>query len=104
MTAIAGEAVFHPGALLDLAEQLQCTTIPRGYALTFMEMLQARIERIISAIGNNDAEDAMDAVLKCSPPAVHVRRAIQFWVLKKPVACAIRLPFGHVKYPSVRHF
>lgn len=63
MAATAREAVFHPGALLDLADQLQCITIPRSYALTFLEMLQARVERILSTLGDNDAEAAMDAVL-----------------------------------------
>jgi HPt (histidine-containing phosphotransfer) domain-containing protein len=59
----AGEAVFHPGALLNLAAQLQCTAIPRSYALTFLEMLQTRVDRILSAIGNNNVEAAMDAIL-----------------------------------------
>lgn len=63
LSATACDAVFHPDALLDLADQLQCTTVPRSYALTFLEMLQTRVERILSAIGNNDTEDAMDAVL-----------------------------------------
>ncbi|MGO4856132.1 Hpt domain-containing protein [Arthrobacter sp. 2MCAF14] len=63
MAATACDAVFHPDALLDLAEQLQCTTIPRSYALTFLKMLQTRVERILSAIGNNDTENAIDAVL-----------------------------------------
>jgi HPt (histidine-containing phosphotransfer) domain-containing protein len=63
LAATACDAVFRPDALLDLADQLQCTTIPRRYALTFLEMLQARVERILATISNNDTEDAMDAVL-----------------------------------------
>lgn len=63
MAATAREAVFHSGALLDLADQMQCITVPRSYALTFLDMLQTRVERILSTLGNNDAEAAMDAVL-----------------------------------------
>jgi HPt (histidine-containing phosphotransfer) domain-containing protein len=63
LAATACDAVFHPDALLDLAKQLQGTTIPRRYALTFLEMLQARVERVLSTIGNNDTDNAMDAVL-----------------------------------------
>ncbi|WP_035743702.1 Hpt domain-containing protein [Arthrobacter sp. MA-N2] len=63
MAATARREVFQPDPLLDLADQLQCTTIPRRYALTFLEMLQMRVERILCAIVRNDAKDAMDAVL-----------------------------------------
>lgn len=63
MAATASKAIFRPDALLDLADQLQGTTVPRRYALTFLEMLQTRVERILAAIGSDDAEDAMDAVL-----------------------------------------
>lgn len=63
MAATAREKVFYPDALLDLADQLQCATLPRRYALTFLEMLQTRVGRILSAIGNKDTEAAMDAVL-----------------------------------------
>jgi HPt (histidine-containing phosphotransfer) domain-containing protein len=63
LAATACDAVFHPDALLDLAKQLQGTTIPRRYALTFLEMLQARVERVLSTIGNNDTDNALDAVL-----------------------------------------
>ncbi|WP_035741340.1 Hpt domain-containing protein [Arthrobacter sp. MA-N2] len=63
MAATPRWEVFHPDPLLDLADQLQCTTIPRRYALTFLELLQKRVERILSAIVSSDAEEAMDAVL-----------------------------------------
>lgn len=55
--------IFHPGALLDIADHMDGPTVPRQYALTFLEMLQTRINRILATIGNNDAMDAMDAVL-----------------------------------------
>ncbi|GAA4026464.1 hypothetical protein GCM10023063_04130 [Arthrobacter methylotrophus] len=63
MAATPRREDFQPDALLDLADQLQCTTIPRRYALTFLDMLQMRVERILSATVSNDTEDAMDAVL-----------------------------------------
>ncbi|WP_442543663.1 Hpt domain-containing protein [Arthrobacter sp. KN11-1C] len=59
----AGGSVFHPGALLKLADQLDSTSIARDYALTFLNMLDRRADRILTATAANDSATAIDAVL-----------------------------------------
>lgn len=57
------EAVFSLLRLLRLAEDLESDAATFSYAATFLEMLPARVERIISTVLQGDTAAAMDAVL-----------------------------------------
>ncbi|WP_284764442.1 Hpt domain-containing protein [Arthrobacter sp. efr-133-R2A-63] len=61
--ATTGRPIFQASALLILAEQLQSPTTARDYALTFLKVLPTRVDRILTATGDKDADNALDAVL-----------------------------------------
>lgn len=63
MATEGNEAVFSVFRLLRLAEDLESDAVAISYAANFLDMLPARIERLLSTVRQGDTSAAMDTVL-----------------------------------------
>lgn len=63
MAAEKNEAVFSSSLLLRLAQDMESDAVAMSYASSFLEMLPARIERLLATVRQGDTAAAMDIVL-----------------------------------------
>lgn len=63
MATEGNEAVFSVFRLLRLAEEMESESAAISYASTFLDMLPARVERLLSTVRQGDTTAAMDTVL-----------------------------------------
>jgi hypothetical protein len=63
MATEGDEAVFSTFRLLRLAEDVESESVAISYAAMFLNMLPARIERLLSTVRRGDTAAAMDIVL-----------------------------------------